>query len=210
VAERVIHDKRAAAGMLEPPERAWAMREPFGALTYLAIRGEWFIAGAMTSLAAGVVVMMATIGVFDPEGRSRLLSEGREAPLVKVGLILVPAAIMLAVFARMTFVRCRRRVLAELVPRLARSLRPLRPTLEELEKTFEWLRTSGHPVARNVTAHEVHEAVRGEVDRSLTNADEMDILGLAREMYARLAESPHELEDFDEPEEGPPPDSDAR
>lgn len=190
VAGRVWFEKRAAAGEVEAPERAAALREPFQVLAYLTNDAPMTLPTVAIAGVCGVAGMIASMFAMDGLGYGPLLDgPGAGSGTLKGVLLAVPAGIAAGVCVWRGVRARRRRVERELLPRLARALRPLRPTVEELGRTFDWLHAAAHPAARLVTPASVHAAMSSLPDRSLVNADEMDLLGLAREMHERLTEA---------------------
>ncbi len=186
IADRVFFEKRLAVGEIDPPERIQALREPFQVLSGMATRDRWLAGAIIASTFFGVVVMLGTLLAWDPQGKVHILRYGSMGPLIKGGLLAIPALAMFLTIGVYKTLKWRGRIRNKLIPLLARSLRPLRPTLDELDRTYVWLLTASNPVATATTPDQVHEAVCREPDRSLVNADDMDILGLAREMHERL------------------------
>lgn len=81
-------------------------------------------------------------------------------------------------------------------PMIARSLRPLRPTTEEIQDVLGWAQTMNQPIGHQFTAAEIVDAVSRQSDRSLIHADEMDLIAIAQRMYAELNPEAESTESF--------------
>jgi hypothetical protein len=189
VGGRVQWERRAIGGELAEPERLEALREPFLVLSYLLrqpVSGELapltVLLFAVVSLVSGFIYMLiasafvSNLGDFFPIAFSMAVMTGVGAAIVA---------------NRRLFRRKDREAYSrEIEPRLARALRPLRPTPDELHEVHAWMAAAMHPMAPLVDVDRLYEQIKATPDRSLTNADAMDLLAQAEAMYRELNSEP--------------------
>lgn len=179
VAGRVAFEKEAIGQRLASPERLEAIREPFVVLGHLTSSGPGVGLFLFLSVVFGILSFIPTV-LFTVLVNAR----HQETVLMVAGTIGFIAAVALAGVV----VLRRRRHLGKriIVPMISRSLRPLRPSKEELRDVLRWTATMGHPIAELFTVQELFDSVSRHPDRSLINADEMNLIEMARRMYSEL------------------------
>lgn len=185
---RIRWEKNAIGGRLEPPERLEAIREPF--LTIQDTPNDPTIFEVVRILALLLLLAILFTGIW--RGVS-----GSSSPPTPLNM----AMVCLSAGGAFALVWWQRRIHSRGSPleRLARSLRPLRPTAAELDSTLDWARGMNFGLGPRMTSRNILRAMSRRPDRSLTNADEMQMLRLAREMKERLTATDQEqtAEDHD-------------
>jgi hypothetical protein len=142
-----------AGGRLSPEDRAALIAEPIAALNYMAAQkvGKGMIpTGAGLAIVGLVFTVPGAIIAWATQGTP---VEVRLA-LTGVATALLAGAVLGLRFGGRGWVRRR------LIPRLAASLEPLRPTSEELESTLGALNEDGYIIGKRIKAAELAEAVR--------------------------------------------------
>lgn len=186
IVDRIQWERRAIAGDLAAPERAEMIREPFLALTYLAPRRAQIHIPPLVALIFALVYS-ACLAIAGLAGLLASSGPGGGAPWPFL-IALIPAVLASGFATFRLNRRTDRRFYARTIaPKLARALRPLRPTLEELQATCSWLTATASPLASFITPEELLESVRTTPDQSLTNADTMDLVAMARHMWEELS-----------------------
>lgn len=185
---RVRWERAAIQGTLAAPERQEAIREPFIVVSYLARPGPGvfayfvsvsllFIVGMMASAIVNMLVQEALQALrFNPNvirGVCLAIMAG-----LLIAIVTIPAKIIL---------RKRRNIgRPVVVPMLARSLRPLRPSIDELQTTIGWALAMRQPIGGMLSAEELSQAIARQPDRSLVHVDECEIVESAEQMIREL------------------------
>lgn len=179
-ANRVVWEKRAIANQLLPPDRLEALREPFVLVSYLALRNSPIISFIALSAALWIGMLVAILAI----ASSIIPNKQADSilPFVTLGALVLSLGFS-AWFLRTTR---KRHVQNRLFPMLSRSLRPLRPSSDEIEEVLVWARAMRQPIAHGFTAAHLHEVMTKQPDRSLLHVDEMDTLAMARRLYEEL------------------------
>lgn len=179
--KRVAFDRALAAQELPAADRAAGLRAPFELLTYLAppthpFRVSTFaqVRSLALSIVAGFVVVgalvfltQATLSTIWPKS-----TKSFDAIFEIAWLIGSPVGGALLYHWERT--RNYRNVIAELVlPKLARSLRPARPTEEELSDIKAWLNASRNPLWKHVDFWRLAAQIRTLPDTSLRHVDDL-------------------------------------
>jgi hypothetical protein len=187
-AGRVQWERRAIGGELAPPERAEAIREPFLILSYLQKQRQpqevspLIVPFILIAFTVGMVTLIPLLMFLMNDDLGALVGTALAGVLTGVGAVILNGRIL-------------RRKMAgsftdEIEPRLARSLRPLRPTPEELEEVDAWMKAAMHPMAPFLVVDRLYDRIKSTPDRSLSNADAMDLITQARAMYKEVSQEP--------------------
>jgi len=176
-AGRVSWELDAISGRLTESDRFLALQEPFEVVSYL------------TNPRRKNVFLIAIGGV---------LCMGLAALIVNTVFSSIPAlpsnpAVLKPVFAIACLAgavvpllisdwRNRRKASAKIRPMLARSLRPLLPSIEELEAIQLWATKQNLPIRRHIQVPRLHTLIDRTADTSLINAANLSVLELADSM----------------------------
>lgn len=172
---RAMFDQAASNGQLSAADRASALREPFLTTEYLVVPA--LIVNARITLSAVVGVVVAGLLSVIIMGFLASVGVGRDmATLVAFGL-LAAAVAAVVYYSEIVPKRENRRRAAVMI---ATSLRPLRPTAEELRETVRILRISGNLPARRTSAEALMTAVQSLADRSWSNVSPSELTEWAR------------------------------
>ncbi len=180
VGGRILWEKEAIRGALQPPERQQAIQEPFLILSYLARRnygiGAFLGFSVLFTVLSFIPMTIAAVTLFPARTQDRALGV-----LIWVGI--AGSVALAAWIVRRNRRRSGKRVI---LPMLSKSLRPLRPSIDELREIAEWAKGMRQPIGMLFDANELFEAISRQTDRSLVHADEMDLIGQAQRMQAEL------------------------
>lgn len=181
VYNRARLDLDAVNGRLPLPERAETMREGIVDLHYLMPkRRHWLLWPVLWFLST--VICTAIVGNI-PDPNTKQLDIWRVIALL--GIFVLPVVIVGVVwwYPGRRFRRDRRTVI---IPAVVRSLRPLKPTVDELEAVQAWLASTGNPMARVFQTRVIYEQVKSARDESLTHVHELNFFQEAERMHAEL------------------------
>lgn len=158
---RLAQEERALTQRLDPAERFVLLAEPFAALRYeyelkMVTGAGRSLTSVLQAIALGsLAVALVITGIYFQETRPN--SRAGVLPWMIGGWLACAATGSLAAYqtARAGGVLVRTRIL----PRIAKSLSLLDPTLEELESVLEAHRREGNPIAKAATAAELRQAI---------------------------------------------------
>lgn len=194
---RVAWERRAIAGQIGPPERRAILQEPLLAVGYLRFASPGIIAGLVILAIVFLPIFLAMGGVYDYWMRSSGPAERSPYPVVIGAAIALVIATQISISLLSAFQRSFARKHA--LPKIARSLRPLRPSLEEIHEILDWARAVDVPIARCIEEASLRRAIAEQPDRSFTHYDELRLDDAAKSM---LAEMPHANAEY--PKDDPP------
>jgi hypothetical protein len=175
-------------GKLDATQRAEALRLPFEIVVSREIPPYDFehnrltvVLGVILSAIFGPLVCKLIVDLvcwLSPKLNLQIRSRN-DAWLYAAGFV-VPGVIL---FARYVWQERGRRK-AQIERMLARALRPLRPTAEELSDVEGWLRLLRHPLAKMVNFPRVASSMRQLTDTALRNVEESQIEDWGRRIEA--------------------------
>lgn len=183
---RVAYDKGLIAGEMPAAERALAVREPFQVLGYLGQRAKNHRANMVRVWVAGACLLGIAIAVLVAQVSRWGGLRGGAWPAVWCA-----AASAAALVGCITFLKIALRGVTrgQILPMLARSLRPLRPSGEELALVFDWMKKSRFALDGAVTVAEVEAEIRRSADRSFTSFDADTLLRMAQTQEAEAEDA---------------------
>jgi len=158
-AERLALEEKLRAGRLTPWEREQLLLEPFaivselfeakfgGGAMHIQGRGAWAILGGF---AAAFGIVIAANQLWFP-------SEHRDKALTAAGIIVLAGCLY---FLIQLFFEPRRIYTREFLPSLAKALRPLKPTKEEITMCLERYKRAGMQIGKKIKPAELWEAVQ--------------------------------------------------
>jgi hypothetical protein len=154
VRERLALERRALEGALTEEERTGLLIEPFLCLNPRADQGggpKGNDPAATLCFLGAFVVPLLILWICES---TRIVPLDVESKLaVAAGMVLLVATFFLKATARGRSIR---RVL---IPRLAQTLRPLRPSAEELDRTIELLRRKQLRIGQSVNPSALYQAI---------------------------------------------------
>lgn len=172
---RAMFDQAASSGQLSAADRASALREPFITTEYLVTPA--LILSARITLSAVVGVVVAGLLSVIALGYLTSIGVARDvANLIAAGLLAGAVAAMVY-FCEIVPKRAQRRRAAAMI---ATSLRPLRPSADELRETVRILRISGNLPALRTDPDALLGAVQSLADRSWSNVSLTELTEWAR------------------------------
>lgn len=194
---RIRLERAMVGGELLPAQRAIALRAPFELLTYLAPprsitagvrRGAalWMLLASLCAVPALItVIVIVYFWVLDA---LKIAKPSAIADWILGCLIIGPG--ILYVFVTRAILRKRnvRRSKDRVVPMLARSLRPLRPTAEELSDVQAWLRASRNPLYPVVNFQDLAATIRTLPDTSLRNVEDLHLEAWGQQIVQQYRE----------------------
>lgn len=165
---------------LQIPERQQALQEPYVTLAYLTPTGldTGSFLGFMAIIAFPVSFFGSLISV-------ALADKKEQDGLVGIAFF-VGLAITIPLCVWLTRRYQRKKTIRKILPMLSKALRPLRPTLIELQTVSGWANAMRQSVGTLVPPQQLFDAISSLADRSLVHADEMNLIEEARRMHAEL------------------------
>lgn len=176
----------AIGGRLAPPDRFLAIQEPFEIVSYLtnSRRKNVFLVAI-----GGVICMGLAAGLVNALFSSIPALPSNPAVLKPIFTIACLGGAVVPLL--ISDWRGRRKASARMQPILARSLRPLLPSIEELEAIRQWATTKKLPIRRYIKVQRLRALIGRIPDTSLINADELQVLELAEDMRANRTDPNH-------------------
>ena len=152
-AERLAYEARLRDGRLEPGERKSALLESF------TLAGHRFEAEASRSHIDGASVLLAAVAVIT--GLVGVISHAENQPGagVWVPVFLTIAAVTFVASMGRIMTTPRRRARKVVLPVLARAIRPLAPTPEDVGEALEAIKARGLKLGKVATAEDVEHAL---------------------------------------------------
>jgi hypothetical protein len=185
---RVLFDKAAIAGDLPVSARADAVREPFELVSYLGKRKQGWLPTIMACLVLSFFTFIAGIGVMTKLTRKGVLQDAPSGAATPTQVAIVVTPPLLTVVGLVGWQVHRNRKLRDhrVLSMLARSLRPIRPTDEELDAVAHWMKAARSPLHGMFDIEELRVRIRKEPDRSFSNMDADAIIRDAQAMSREL------------------------
>ena len=137
--DRACYDHELVTGISPPDIRAEAMREPFLCANYLLYTNPAFVHPAMAGVIFGGFIGAVVLGVIVPQAPQLQLKMGVPAGLIKFIAFMVPFSIGIAAGVLLRRKDLRAKGVAAMHV-IARGLRSLKPTDQELEQVVKMLR----------------------------------------------------------------------